>query len=272
MYYVTLDTCVLIDLGKNFRNIEIIRSLRKLIDQEQITLIIPKIIQEEWDKHKTDKIYNYHLESIRSKIRNYKDIIHLSGQMCDAIEDNEIEQLIQRKAISIINEIDALLEHSNTKVITINNEVKLQSIDWAVLNKAPMHKKNSMKDTLIILSSLYYTKSHRLSPYIFISSNYKDFANEADKKAIHSDIEELASEIEFMYFSNIGEALNHIEAGLISDELVQQIELDSSVRKCYECGATMNEGSWRPSRYGGLTWQYTCYSCGARYDTGEFWI
>ena len=277
MYYLIIDTCVWLETGKDVSETSIIDKLTDFVNRGQVCLIVPSIIREEWNKHKIEKIIKENEQSISGKLKNVKDLLSfLDSEKANVIEDiisfeSEIKEDLKQKSHETIDKIEYLFNHRSTRNILINDRVKLKAIQWGLDKKAPFHRKSSVADALIILSALDYITSHNLHPSIFITNNIIDFSSKENKKNVHEDLAEDLKHANLKYYINIGEVLNKIETNAISEGVVNKIEKQSQEMKCYKCGMPMNNGSWRPSQYGGLTWQYQCCSCGFRLDTGEFW-
>lgn len=276
MYNVVIDTCVWLNMCSNVVETKIIDKLTEFVKEGKVRIIVPEIIVEEWNRLKVEKIVKQNEASIKGKLKNIKELFtFIDSDHADVLQEiirseSSIKSKVKDHAHKSIKKIDFLLNYQTTRKITINDEVKNQVVMWGLEKKAPFHKKSSMADALIILSTLYYIKSHSLQPSIFVTCNTDDFSG-VNKKVVHDDLEELFKKANLEYSINIGEALNKIEENSIGDELIKNIEKQSNELLCYKCGAPMDNGSWQRSQYGGLTWQYTCCACRARYDTGEFY-
>lgn len=276
MYYLIIDTCVWLELGNDVWDTELIDKLTDFVELNKVSIILPDIIKAEWDKHKVEKIIHSSEKSVSGKIKNIKELSNfISSKKTDAIKEiaqlePEIKENVRRKSQEMMQKIEYLFRHHNTRNITANDQVKLQAVQWGLERKAPLHKKSSMADTLIILNSVYYINAHNLYPCIFITKNNSDFSSIKNPRQIHEDLLQITENVKLEYFTNIGEALNKIEANAISPEAINRIESKSNEILCYRCGARMNDGGWRPSQYGGLTWQHACLECGSIFDTGDF--
>lgn len=277
MHYLVIDTCVWLDIGKEIVDTTIIDKITDFVKRRKICILIPCLIKEEWDKHKVEKIITHNEQSILGKLKNIKDLSNfITDEKKDTIKDiisikDEIVENAKKRSAEMIEKIEFIFNYPTTKIILINDQVKLQAIEWGLEKKAPFHRKSSMSDALIILGAANYIKAHNLYQSLFITSNIKDFSSEKNKKQIHDDLLEITTKnVNIDYYTNIGEALNEIENNVISIDVIAKIENKVNQMLCYKCASPMDSGSWKPSQYGGLTWQYTCPACRSRYDTGEF--
>ncbi|KEZ88696.1 hypothetical protein IO99_00505 [Clostridium sulfidigenes] len=276
MYYLIIDTCVWLNIGKDIINTEVIDQLTNFVKSDKVRIILPDIVKNEWDKHKQDKIIDLNKKSVQGKLKNVKELLVLVEEDKQKIIEDllkskvEVENEVEKKAKELIRKIEALFSYPTTKRICPNKEVATEVVEWGLMKKAPHHKKSSMADTLLLLNSIYYIKKHSLRNVIFVTANKEDFSSISNPKIIHEDLKMKFEENKISYFINIGEALNKIERDAISDEVVNKIEKLSDIMICYRCGGNMDDGAYKMSQYGGLTFQYTCCACGARFDTGEY--
>ncbi len=225
MIHLIIDTCVWIDLCKNIPDVR--EQLTLLVEKKKVRLILPSIIIDEWNKQKA-KIIKENRQSFRGKLKNAKSLSEYldstSGDTLKKIFDKLQRDKGAEIALVGIQEIEYILNHPTTVILEITDTAKLQSADFALAKKAPFRKKNSMADALIIFRSIEYIASEGLSDCIFISSNLNDFGSQSNRDEVHEDLRELFEKHKIRYFANIGKATNEVEANLVSDESVQQIE------------------------------------------------
>jgi hypothetical protein len=228
MHYLIIDTCVWIDLcGKHTKLLD---KIADLVYRGQLVLILPQVVLHEWEAKK-DSIIENREASIRGQIKNARAIAQHLGQkeadyyrgVLDGFQQRKmIEGLIRKE----IEAIDDLLKHPSTIMLESTDKVKLQAVDLALAKKAPFRDRNSMADALIALSALDYVTEQDLDNCIFVSSNTTDFGSQSDKTQIHPDLQPLFDDCGMKYCSNIGLAINQIEAGLVSDESIEAVEQD----------------------------------------------
>ena len=227
MYHLIIDTCVWIDLGSTLA--EVCEKISDLVEQEKVSLILPLIVIDEWDKHKPEIIAREE-QSIRGKIKNARFISQYLDQeaadefrrILDDFQErkDEIDDLASKR----IEAIEYLFSHPSTVKLAITEKAKLQAVDCALAKRAPFQSKNSMADALIVFCVTDYIIQENLANCIFVSSDTQDFASKSNKAKIHQDLKELFGRCEMRYFSNIGLAINEIEEELVSDESIKKVE------------------------------------------------
>ena len=227
MYYLIIDTCVWIDLCKNFP--EVRKKLTELVERQKATLLLPQIVIDEWNRNKFSKIVVAKQESIQGMINSARKLSQYMKSDAANTLGTVLEQLCKKEIAKEIvsDEIDAvddLFAHPSTIIPPLTIHIKAQAADLALTKKAPFHKKNSMADALIILSSIEYVKQNSLGNVIFISNNTQDFSATNDKTQIHEDLREIFEHRGIQFFINIGQAINEIENNLVNIEQVHEID------------------------------------------------
>jgi len=217
-----------------------------LIEKDKISLILPTIIYEEWRKNKEKKVIAHNLSLVKGIIKNAKQIKdYISGEDSEIfakIINNINDEMIKEKTSMPAKNVDSLFSHPSTIRIEVTDSSKIKAIDFGLSNKRPFHNnKNSTNDALIIFSSMEYVEDNGImSDCIFITENTLDFSDDKNKNKPHPDISHFFSDGNAKYFINLGEAINHIEQGLVDDtevmELQEEIaykELESSFASAY---------------------------------------
>ena len=227
MHYLVIDTCVWIDLCKNFTDVG--DKICELIEQEKVRLILPQIVVDEWNRHKDSKVIDPKQSAISNQIKQARKISHhLRGREAEEFKRildkfrerrDEVESLI----LQDVSAVENLFNHPSTIKPPITENVKSQAVEFALAKKAPFGNKNSMADALILFSSISYVKGDSLTNCIFVSSNTRDFSS-PNTPQIHEDLKDMFDELGISYFISIGQAINEIETNLISDERIREIE------------------------------------------------
>ncbi|WP_040195047.1 PIN domain-containing protein [Clostridium culturomicium] len=279
MYHLILDTCVLINLCTSHSDPTPLSQLKELINSNKVKILLPDIVSDEWTNIKFEKVIKQETASIKGKLKNLKELLKILnyGESEDTIRtvienvtssESAIIAKNELKCKEMIKNIDSLLTCQSTIKISPTQEVHNLIINRGISKKAPLHKKSSISDALIIFSSLEYIKEHSIQHSIFVSNNTTDFCESSNNSLIHSDLQSEFESNNIQFFNNIEQALNTITDNPIYHENILEPEINSM--KCFRCGGQMDNGSWCRSQYGGLTFQYTCMQCGFRCDTGEF--
>jgi hypothetical protein len=221
-----IDTCVWLDLAKDYSQRSLLSALEELIRMGQVSLLTPQLVIEEFGRNK-ERIVEETGRSIGSTLRRAKEMLAKLGdekEKAEAIKQlNEIDQqsVNYRDAASDgVKRIEALFERS-TQVRT-SPDIKLAAAERAIKNKAPFHRqRNSMNDAMLI-EIFGYMQKGRGGHYVFVTHNIKDFSHMGvDEQRPHPDIAKFFS-TKSHYFTKLGDALNKFRPDEFNDIMVEQ--------------------------------------------------
>jgi hypothetical protein len=221
-----IDTCVWLDLAKDYSQRSLLSALEELIRMGQVSLLTPQLVIEEFERNK-DRIVEESGRSIGSTLRRAKEMLAKLGderEKAEAIKQlNEIDQqsVNYRDAASEgVKRIEALFAKS-TQVRT-SPDIKLAAAERAIKNKAPFHRqRNSMNDAMLI-EIFGYMQKGRGGHYVFVTHNIKDFSHMGvDEQKPHPDIAKFFS-TKSHYFTKLGDALNKFRPDEFNDIMVEQ--------------------------------------------------
>ncbi|MCK1498647.1 PIN domain-containing protein [Bradyrhizobium sp. 188] len=221
-----IDTCVWLELAKDYSQRSLLSALEELIRMGQVSLLTPQLVIEEFGRNK-ERIVEESGRSIGSTLRRAKEMLTKLGEekaKAEAIKQlNEIDQqsVNYRDAASEgVKRIEALFERS-TQVRT-SPDIKLAAADRAIKNKAPFHRqRNSMNDAMLI-EIFGYMQKGRGGHYVFVTHNIKDFSHMGvDEQKPHPDIAKFFS-TKSHYFTKLGDALNKFRPDEFNDIMVEQ--------------------------------------------------
>lgn len=295
MKYILLDTCVWIDMAKLIYENDIYNMLNKLLDENQITLLLPDLVLDEWERNKQDAISNRQVKLFRDGMRQIKNLsVLVEPRYRDEFNNllgylTPTDQILKLRASEKIREFDNIIMNVNGKTnivkLEITDEIKINTVRWAIDKKAPCHKKSSMADALILFSGIkYFDNLGEIDNIekIFITHNKQDFSSENNATMVHNDLQEIFEKGNIKYCSSFARFMSEIENSIISYDKVEQVEKLIDIQRClsttyqseplcYRCGNTGEPRGWKPSAIGGLTWHIYCNQCKALIDTGEFY-
>lgn len=228
MTKILIDTCVWENLAKYKANEKLLNILEEFIEAKYVSLILPQIIIDEFQRSKVRAIKESNLQNIQTSIKTLKGI---AKQISDPDKkESVLTQLddlanrgpaIEAQATQSINRIETLFK--NAEIIKIGNEVKLAVFQKAIDKKAPFHNgKNNMADGLIIESFINYKEKNKTEGinFIFVSNNKKEFSSMKGKETEpHEDFANVFDSFQSQYFIRLHDALMSIDS-----ELVGQIE------------------------------------------------
>ncbi len=229
MFNVLIDTCVWLDLAKDSEQSSLLQILEELIEQKEISLIVPETIITEFDNNK-DRIIKESGKSLSSVFKKVKEAM-------DKFGDPKKKKLVLEQLSNVDHKIPTLRDFAfdsiifiekifkNSKIIPISDAVKLRASERAIQKKAPFHKnKNSFSDVLII--ETYYEctqlKNNLGSRFAFITHNKSDFSEpNGNEKLPHPDFKLFFSKIKSLYFIKLSEALQRIRPDLVSERMIE---------------------------------------------------
>lgn len=225
-----IDTCVWLDIAKTTKGEKILDLLYEFIEREEIGLILPDIVADEFARNK-ERIITDAGKSLSSHFKKVKEMV-VAHATLDLKEDilyqlNNIDKRIPTLGESAFNSIQRIEELiAKSERIIISDEIKLRATQRAIDKKAPFHSsKNSIGDAIIIESFLVYKIRNAVQEpkLIFVTHNTNDFSvKNGNQKNPHEDLAEVFDSPKSQYFINLPEALNSI-----NPELVEEIEFDN---------------------------------------------
>ncbi|MDD3463175.1 MAG: PIN domain-containing protein [Sulfurospirillaceae bacterium] len=168
--------------------------------------------------------------------------------------------------LSSNEKINKILKHQNTINLQINDTQYKEVVEMGINKKAPFIKdKNSVADAVIICSFKNFAQAKN-GECTLVTENTSDFSDIKDDRKIHPEIRAFIG-CEFDYSINIADVINQIEPEAVSKEVIEIVKATISQKVCEE--HDFQDGCWRSSCYGGLTWHKICQKCGLYFDTGE---
>lgn len=228
MFKILIDTCVWLDLAKDYQQQAILSALEDLIQQEEISMILPRTVVQEFDRNKARLIE----ESRRSLSSTFKRVKEAVEKFADPRQKtkmlsqlNEIDHRIPTLGDTVTGTIKRIEKlFVQTPVLEISDAVKLRAAQRAIDNRAPFHRqRNSMNDALLI--EMYAEAVAKPSPRIrfaFITHNTKDFSHpNANTKLPHPDLAACFSRTKSLYFTTLGEALRRVQPQHFADLMIE---------------------------------------------------
>ncbi|WP_017298669.1 PIN domain-containing protein [Nodosilinea nodulosa] len=230
MWKILIDTCVWLDLAKDTKQLPILGSLEELLRLNIISLIVPRIILDEFQGNR-ERIAKESTKSLSTHFRLVKEAVNkLDGDkeetqtILSYLDDvNHKIPIIGGEVAGTLNRIEKLL--SSAFILETSEAVKLRAAQRAIEKKAPFHRgKNSMADAIIIETYGDYIsdQSESDTKFAFVTYNKSDFGNEiGNQKVPNSDFDDFFSSAKSLYFINLAEALRQIEPSLVTDIMLE---------------------------------------------------
>jgi hypothetical protein len=215
MLRLLIDTCVWLDMAKDYRHRPTLSALEQLIEANEVVLILPNQAVTEFARNK-DRIIRESGKSLSSIFKRVKDAVRQFGKAEDSnaalanLDDIDHRIVILGEAVNeSIQQIEKLFAAADT--IETSDAVKLCAAQRAVEKLAPFHKdKNSIGDAILI--EIYrdeLAKGPEDSEFAFVTHNKHDFSNMAgDEREPHPDLGEIFALGRSSYSIALGEMLN----------------------------------------------------------------
>lgn len=197
--YITLDTCVWLGLLKIdlYGDDNVFEEMCYWFENGHLKHITPANVIREWDRHKLEKIEEI-VGSIKGLSKNQSIQPFQSDPTITArYETENIREVVRKR----MERVEAILKgHSEIapESTAIIEEAAQRNLDCL----APNHSGDSFRDTINILSLIYYIKSKGYTNAIFSTINYKDFSVDKSRKGeLHADLKTMFSDtpLEFVY-------------------------------------------------------------------------
>ena len=230
MIKILIDTCVWIDLAKDYKQRVLINVVEELVQRQEISLLVPRIIINEFEAHKK-RIIKESSQSLSGVIRRVKDVVDKFGDsankkaVLNQLDDVDHKiPLLGETVIDTVARIEKLL--INSTIIETSDDVKLRAAQKAIDKKAPFHlKKNSINDAIIM--EIYFDcvseKNSKRSRFAFVTHNTSDFSlPNGNNKFPHPDIARYFSKIKSLYFINLAETLYKFHPEFVNESMIEE--------------------------------------------------
>lgn len=209
MIYVLLDTNIIIDMVVDRRDMvkdKILADFVRLIEFDEVKLIVPEIIKTETFRHLDEELSNVgkKIERTLDNIKGLYGVATLNttpldlgeykkrarAELNEALKIYESNKSLYRS--DIFDTVNLLFTHKNTIVI---EDISLMDVvlKRKIYKRAPFHKveKESNGDGVITETLINIEKFIELASddiIYFVTGNYTDFSSSKDKNILHEDI------------------------------------------------------------------------------------
>lgn len=248
MFKILIDTCVWLDLAKDYQQQAILAALEDLIRHEDVALILPRTVVDEFARNKT-RVIEESSRSLSSTLKRVKEAVEKFGdprrkrmvlrQLNDV--DHRLPTLGET-AVDTVNRIENLF--SRTHVIELSDAVKLRAAQRGIEKRAPFHRqRNGIDDAVLI--EIYADAVREKLPgrnrFAFVTHNIKDFSHPtSSNKLPHPHIAACFSRTRSLYFTTLGEALRRAQPEQFANLMIEQ-EWIEEPRRLTEIVETIDE-------------------------------
>lgn len=244
MRYIMMDTNILLDMIVDRRNnvsVGLMEAFIKLLEYDEIKLIIPAIVVHETNKHIEEQL-NLVGNKIFNAKKSLKAMCGINGYKTEGfdIETEKKELLLKinelyekynlNKEVYLTNirvTIEKIFNHDNCVIVQDTEQLRNLCLQRRIYKRAPFHykKKESFADGLITEILIHYWEDEEVSldendDIIFVTGNTKDFSKCDENSILHDDIREDLEKVGLLekvtYINSFSE--------LIGKELRQEID------------------------------------------------
>lgn len=230
MFNLLIDTCVWLDIVKDHRQAAVLDTLEALIRDEQLRLLLPRIVVDEFLRNK-NRVVEESSRSLSSSLKRVKEAVHRLGEgRGKRVAIEHLEELDHRlphlgeAAVEAVVKIETLF--ASVPIIESSDSIILRAADRAIKQRAPFHRqRNSMNDAILIemYADLVNEKPIKGVRFGFVTHNTKDFSHpSSDNRLPHPDIASYFSKIRSLYLINLAEILRRIDPQLITDAMIER--------------------------------------------------
>lgn len=244
--YLVIDTCVWLDLAKDYSQQLLLSALEELVRMRVVGLIVPRLVFDEFKRNKA-RVIEEAGRSIAGTLKRTKEMLGKFGdkkRKLDAIQQlNDLEQKsvnYRDAAEEGAKRIESLFAEAD--IVEMEPDAKLRAAERALAKRAPFHRqRNSMGDALLIET---YADIQRVPGcrFAFVTHNIHDFSMQGgDERLPHPDLTSLFSKQNSRYFITLGDALNAFRPREFEDVMIEQswfypprryVEIMKAIEKC----------------------------------------
>lgn len=244
MIYIVFDTNIWLYLANGYdsekdnyfqsafteHHFEVLRILKEKVQSKEYTLLVNSLIFKEWErnKHNTEELIKF-LENKKKELNQFQKQIKAFISKNDFDAHKELvrkaelkinEKIAQNK--QHINEVEFFLKNGCIEIPISENVVKHVSQLAMEKQVAPfLRDKNNFPDAVILYSAVEFLKDKLIldeNKGLFVSNNYKDFAEATNPNVFHKDIKNYIEKLDLTYERHLTKVLG------LSEELKNEID------------------------------------------------
>ncbi|MCF8707020.1 PIN domain-containing protein [Rhizorhapis sp. SPR117] len=225
MLRLLIDTSVWLDLAADHRQLPIIDALTQMAELDELDLILPVTIIEEFARNK-ERVIAASKRSLSSQFRVVREAIVKFAPQNERDEAlRQLHEVDHRIAVGgeAVNEAVEQIEKLFDKASKIEptQAVKASAADRAVAKAAPCHRqRNSITDALLIETYIAALAERRDvdDEYGFVTHNTRDFSEEqGDTREPHPDIAAAFDSADSRYATNLAVLLSAYAPDLVEE-------------------------------------------------------
>lgn len=229
-FRVLIDTCVWLDLAKDYQQQPILSALEELIRHGDVALILPRTVIDEFRRNKP-RVIEESGRSLSSTLKRAKEAVEKFGdpRERDAVlrQLNDVDHRLPTLGSAAgytAERIEKLF--ASAEVIEVSDHVKLRAAQRGIDRRAPFHRqRNGIDDAILIeiYADMVADKTVAGTRFAFVTHNTKDFSHPAGSNALpHPDIADCFSKVRSLYFTTLGDALRRVKPEQFADLMIEQ--------------------------------------------------
>lgn len=236
-----VDTCVWLDLAKDYREQAIISAIEDLVKDGRLKLIVPSIVVDEFERNKariaeeTKRGFQSHFRVVRDAINRFGDDASKASTIAAL---HEVDHAIAMRLAAVdgsLARIERIL--ASLPTFPTSETVKQRVTDRALAKLAPYHReKNSVGDAILIETYAETVAADRdkKTYYAFVTHNTRDFSEaNGDRRKPHGDLAGMFAPPRSTYSVSIVDLIRESDADLL-DEHVFEASYGQQVRTLAE--------------------------------------
>ncbi|WP_313133237.1 PIN domain-containing protein [Anaerocolumna sp.] len=210
MKYILIDTNIFLDLlidRKNQVSSKSVETFEKLLDYDDIKLIVPSIVRFETYKH-IDEEFDKVRVNLQKAIKNIEQLYGINAYKVNGLDIKDYKKKSKKELQDAADMFDAnkdtyikdlkrliekVFKHKNT--IIVDEDVNLLNACFRrrLYKKAPFHieGKDSLADGMItetLININNYITLDKDSEIYFVTGNYTDFSDKGNRDILHVHI------------------------------------------------------------------------------------
>jgi hypothetical protein len=221
-FKILVDTCVWLDIAKDYKQRMLLEAVGHVIMQGQAKLVVPRIVIDEFARNK-DRIIKDSSRSLSAALRRTKQAVEALGRKKGkGAVVRQLEDLDHRlptlgeHAAELAGTIEKLF--ANAQIIETSDSVRLRAINRALAKTAPFHRqRNGAADAMLIeMYADLVAETGKGVRYAFVTHNVHDFSDmRTNNKLPHPDIAPLFSKVRSLYCITLADVLGRISKHLL---------------------------------------------------------
>lgn len=190
-----IDTCVWLDLAKDYRNLDLLEILDQVVQSGDVELIVPDLVIEEYFRSKDRVLASAvqaqkdHFKLVRTAVRSFGqgDLEPVLSKLDDVQNQVIVNGELSQATVEMVEMLIKSVEPTEVDIFA-----KSRAADRSLRQQAPFHiKKDSMGDALLIETYFGLVENMPADSdvtFAFVTTNTTDFSQPGGHTAVpHAD-------------------------------------------------------------------------------------